>query len=60
MTMYGMYGLMEGEFATSPDQETFSNVVEIDSYRRVEETKRIAPAVLDWPAGVQVAWDLAH
>jgi hypothetical protein len=55
-----MYGLMEEQFATLPEQETFSNVVEIASRRPVEEAKRIAPAVLDWPAGVQIAWDLAH
>jgi hypothetical protein len=55
-----MYGLMEEEFATSLEPDSLSNVVEFGSRRKVEETRRIAPAVLDWPAGVRIAWDLAH
>jgi hypothetical protein len=55
-----MYGLMAEEFTTPAEQEMFSNVVEISSRRPVEETKRIAPAALVWPAGLQIAWDLAH
>jgi hypothetical protein len=55
-----MYGLMEQKFTTSPNQETFSNVVEIEPYRRAREARRVAPAVLDWPTGAQLAWALAH
>jgi hypothetical protein len=55
-----MYGLMEQEFTISLEQEMPSNVVDLDSYRRAKQSKGVERAVLDWPAGVQVAWALAH
>lgn len=55
-----MYRSTEERLVTSADQERRSNVVDLNAYRRLRATKRIAPKVWDWPANVQIAWDLAH
>lgn len=55
-----MYRFNEERLGTSSDQEDRSNVIDINSRRRIRPTKRGGPMVSDWPANVQVAWELAH
>src|SRR5690242_13093456 len=55
-----MYRLNEERLVTSSDQETRSNVIDLNSRRRIPLAKRIVPMVSDWPGNVQVAWDLTH
>lgn len=55
-----MYRFTEKRLVPSSDEEIRSNVIDLNSRRRIRPTKRIAPMVSDWPANVQVAWDLAH
>jgi hypothetical protein len=55
-----MYRSTVQRVVMSPDQEPRSNVVDLNAYRRLRAATRIAPTVSDWPANVQIAWDLAH
>jgi hypothetical protein len=55
-----MYRLSEERLVTSSDQESRSNVIDLNSRRRIRLVKRIVPMVSDWPGNVQVAWDLTH
>jgi hypothetical protein len=55
-----MYRFTEQRLVTSSDQESHSNVIDLNSRRRIRATERIVPMVSDWPANVQIAWGLAH
>lgn len=55
-----MYRIAEERLVTSSDQETRSNVIDLSARRRIRATGRIVPMVSDWPANVQIAWELAH
>lgn len=55
-----MYRSTEERLVMSVDQERGSNVVNLNAYRRIQATKRIAPRGADWPVNLQIAWDLAH
>jgi hypothetical protein len=55
-----MYRFTDERLVMSSDQETRSNVIDLNSRRRIRATRRIVPMVSDWPANVQIAWELAH
>jgi hypothetical protein len=55
-----MHRSTEESLVTSADQERRSNVVDLNAYRRLRATKRIAPKASDWPMNLQIAWDLTH
>jgi hypothetical protein len=55
-----MYRFAEERLVTSSDQETRSNVIDLNSRRPIRATKRVAPMVSGWPANLQIAWELAH